>query len=1550
MNAEGSVKGAIDALEINGRIIGTDVGYRELTGLNVDAAATYQMGVETLRISRLNVRGPAGHIFAEGELSLNGVSPSRLNATVEALDAESLMRSLRLEYRVASRVDGRMNGRWMGINYAAATGEAHVFLTPTRGNAMASTLPVGGRVDITGNGDRAVAILRNVRAAGAELNGRFTVGNRQTIAGTLRARAANAQTTINTVEAFLGRRRGSLAPMPIGGALTADGRVRGTVSEPILAVSIDAPALRAGDATGINLNGDLTYRRTALAINRLDIVWQDARANASGVIGLQGPRALDLNVRAVAVPIDGLLKTIELSDIPAAGIVSAAVQVGGTVARPVATVRVQGNDLVAYNETWGTLVADARVGGPQVDITSLQIDKPQPEGNGRITATGSYQRDAQRYDIDLRSQNVRLLSLVLPDGRGVTGALEFSARGNGTVANPSGQINVRAGELIVGEYAIGSLIADTTLANGAASTATKAEQFGFTARSKIAVERPYAATIVAEVDNLDLAALPLKLQTPLTGRVRAHVEAHGPLADPQRGSANARIETFEGTWRRMPFRIDGPADVRYANERMAIDRLRVLAQDSTIEVTGDLPLVDRSGPGTIHVNANANLATLIQYAPVGIDLAADGRLTLTGSLHGTLKAIDPSLTLVLEDALILSPRIEPGVSNLTATAAIANGEATVDQLTANWGAARLTLAARVPLDLFPELPVEIPRRRGAAVVKGSLDGLDPGAIPGAPTGLSGRISLDADIAADGPDIREAEGTIAFRDLQLGFDGLTLEQNVPSTVVVSNGMATVQRFDLAGSVGTLTAAGTVGLSDTRPLALDVDGSLDIAAISIVTDRVRAEGDSTIDIVARGTVADPVLSGNVQLRDGTLVVDEPRIAAEAVNVRIDLDGNRVNVTTLSADVNGGTLTGTGGLAFRAGGIEDVDIELETRDFAFDAPLDLRSLSDSDIRIRSQGNDIGVTGQVTIQEAGLTGDINFDTGLLATITARPQLELTSDRTPLLERVLLNVNVDTETPVLVDNNLAKAEVTTDLRVVGTPYQIGLLGRLDVAEGGLITLNERTFEIARGQMTFIEDRRIFPSFDLLMNTEAHSYDITLAVSGEPGNTETTLTSSPSLPEPDIMAMIVTGRTLEQMRGEEYDVAREQVLSYLTGRVGSTIGRSVERTTGFDEVRIEPQLIANDADPGARLTVTEDIDDNLTLLYSVDLADSDDQIFMATYDVTRRFQTRAVRQNDNSYRLDFRHDIRRGGRPEPRRVPRVRATVVEVTVPSDAPLPSEELHSLLGVKEGDDFNYFAVRNGVEDIEARLREAGWGQSRVRLDRRMEAGTVRLGLRIVRGPKVDFVYAGTTPPRGIQEEVRVQWHRGVFDAQRTDDAAETLIEWLMRDDYLQPKVDYRIDVSTPDRRVVRFDIAPGPRSSQVLLEFQGASGIPADELDQVIEEQNLERQLFTDPTVVTELLQRLYREQGYLNAEIERPRYEFQGATARVILEVREGPQFTVDGVTFTGLAALDTSDLTMGLPVVPGDPFMPSAAENALQHIRNQVPGRAAITTSAPPTS
>ena len=320
---------------------------------------------------------------------------------------------------------------------------------------------------------------------------------------------------------------------------------------------------------------------------------------------------------------------------------------------------------------------------------------------------------------------------------------------------------------------------------------------------------------------------------------------------------------------------------------------------------------------------------------------------------------------------------------------------------------------------------------------------------------------------------------------------------------------------------------------------------------------------------------------------VAVDEPEIVAERLNARVELAGERITLTEPDGGrLNGGTLNGFGRPGHtRAAPFDDVNLQLDATDLAFDAPLDLRSLSDTTITSHRTGRQLAGQRQGGDQGSGPDRGHQLRHGSAG--DARPQpraLDLTEERNPLLERVRFDVQVETATPILVDNNLARAEVRTNLRVLGTPYETGLSGTLTVLEGGEITLNERRYEVERGTVTFLEERRIVPSFDLRLNTEAGNYDVILAVHGEPGDTETTLTSDPSLPEPDIMALLVTGRTLDEMRGEEGDIAQGAgaLVPRRPGRDRSWAEAS-RSATGLSEVRLEPNLIANETDPSARL-------------------------------------------------------------------------------------------------------------------------------------------------------------------------------------------------------------------------------------------------------------------------------------------------------------------------------------------------------------------------------
>lgn len=1533
IDIDANAKGPLAAPTIDGRFAGKDVSFRNLSNLDFTTNAAYDMTARRVAIADLQLRAPFGRVSGHGGISLVDTGRSRVTATMSGLDVAALTRSFRLPYVIASRVDAQVQAEWPGLDYLRASGNATAALTPTA-RARRSVIPVGGRIDITGRANALDAVLTRVTVASAELTGRVRVVDQERLAGRARVRVGDVAQAVSAVEAVLGRRPGTLVPTRVAGYLDGTVQLAGTVKAPAITADVQSPSLVVGSASGLALNASVGYTPARLAVRRLDVQWQQARAHATGTIGLRGARPLDLAVTANDLQAGELLRAVNQTTIPVSGVVSLQGRIGGTLRRPAGQVNVSGQQLAAYNEAWGTLTARVDMTGSQIAIADLVIDKPQPDGNGRITGTASYDLDRRTYAVDLRSENLRLVSFTLPNGRQVRGPLDLNARGTGSIDQPSGSVHLAVADLRVDQYAVGRVVADALIAKREATITASIPAYGTTAHATVGTSSPYPTTAKLRFENLQLAALPLNRKTPLEGILRGTVDASGNLAAPEQMQATAAIDTLAGAWNQQPFSIEGPARVRYANERLAIDQLRVVAQDSIVNVQGELPLTERGAPGLLDVDARGNVATLVRYAPADMHVSGSGEVRVTGTIRGTLRAIDPDLDVVVSNATLVTPEIQPGVANLNLRAHVAGGEALIEQLTGNWGEARITASGRVPLEIVPALPVEIPRRGGPATFTASVDGLTVAHIPGVPPGVTGRVSVNAELSSSRADLAALTGRITFPELELAFSGLTLHQDQPAVVSLAGGVARLERVVLTGSAGTITANGTVGLTGDRPINIDARGDLNVGALALFTGRVRAYGDSTINITARGPLASPGLDGFVDLRNASFVVDEPKLAAEGVSGRVVVSGRRLSIAQLTGILNGGTVTASGQVELGYGGIADLAIEVNANDVAFDAPLDLRTLSDARVVVRRRREEYLVEGQVTIEEGGLTGDINFDQGILAAMQARRTLHLTEQRNPFLERVRFDLDIDTATPLIVDNNLARAEVMADLRLIGTPYEPGLAGRLTILEESEITLNERRYEVERGIITFTGERRILPSFDLLLNTTARNYDITVAVAGTPGDTETTLTSDPALPEPDIMAILATGRTLEEMRGQEFEIAREQVLSYLTGRVGSQLGRGVERATGLDTVRLEPNLIANEADPSARLTIGEDIANDLKLTYSVNLTDSNDQIWVVEYDVTRRFQTRGVRQSDNSYRFDLRHDVRFGGRPAPSRIKRHRPEVATVTISGDGKVSGDEVRAWLGLEQGDDFNFFEARNGVEEVEETLEERGYLQSRVRLRREGDQSSVNVLLDVNAGPRVELLFEGARPPSKVVDEIRRKWRRGVFDTQRLDDSIDAIKGWLMADNYLQPDVRGSVDDLGPDERRVRFGITPGPQFSRVVVAFNGAHGISPDELDKIIEEQNLELDLFTDSTVVTELLERYYREQGYLVASIGAPRHEYQGNQARVVLTVDEGPRFVIRNVTAMGTAAVPDETLVNELPIQSGDPFLPFAAENALQHIRD----------------
>ena len=432
--------GELDLSEDDLKAVRLDV---ESEGSRAELAdAVYDLTRRRADIASAIVRGPWGEVKGGGTVALDASQRSQIRADVNDVDAEWLMRSLKLPYTVASRVAGKVRADWPGVEYLKATGDADVTLTPTSPRVVRSTMPLGGRLVVHGQDGRLDAQLVRLTAAGAEVAGRVGVTEDRRLSGQLTGRVGDIGRVTASLESFLGRARGSLLPTPVNGAVAIDARIAGTVDVPSATTAVKAPALKVGEAEGVALDADLVYTPAALSVRRADLTWEDAQAHVDGRVALSGDRRLALNVVADEVGVPWLLKVANQSDVPASGTLFAKGAIGGTTARPTAMIAVQGANLVVYEEALGSLSADVGLAGREIEVSRLVIEKPQPDHAGRISATGTYHLERRSYTLDLQSEGVRLLGLRLPGGERIRGGLQVAASGAGSVASPAGMADV----------------------------------------------------------------------------------------------------------------------------------------------------------------------------------------------------------------------------------------------------------------------------------------------------------------------------------------------------------------------------------------------------------------------------------------------------------------------------------------------------------------------------------------------------------------------------------------------------------------------------------------------------------------------------------------------------------------------------------------------------------------------------------------------------------------------------------------------------------------------------------------------------------------------------------------------------------------------------------------------------------------------------------------------------------------------------------------------------------------------------------------------------
>jgi translocation and assembly module TamB len=291
-----------------------------------------------------------------------------------------------------------------------------------------------------------------------------------------------------------------------------------------------------------------------------------------------------------------------------------------------------------------------------------------------------------------------------------------------------------------------------------------------------------------------------------------------------------------------------------------------------------------------------------------------------------------------------------------------------------------------------------------------------------------------------------------------------------------------------------------------------------------------------------------------------------------------------------------------------------------------------ADQSLRLNGTLKSSTLTGEITITRFAQIPAVDVSSSL-----GPPPIEVPNPTSPL-NNLRLDVRIASAPELTVQTTLAKLSGGVDLRLRGTGTRPTLLGRINIAEGD-VKLNGTKFHLDRGDVTFANPVRIDPVIDIEATTRVRDFDITIGLHGTMERLTTTYRSDPPLSSDDIIALLAFGRTQE----EAYASGSTSTGSLGEGAGGLVLGQAlnqavsnrVQKLFGVSSIRINPSVGGADNNPSARLTVEQQVSNNVTLTYITNLTQSAQQVIQFEYNINTEYTLLGIRDENGVVSFDL---------------------------------------------------------------------------------------------------------------------------------------------------------------------------------------------------------------------------------------------------------------------------------------------------------------------------
>jgi translocation and assembly module TamB len=420
-----------------------------------------------------------------------------------------------------------------------------------------------------------------------------------------------------------------------------------------------------------------------------------------------------------------------------------------------------------------------------------------------------------------------------------------------------------------------------------------------------------------------------------------------------------------------------------------------------------------------------------------------------------------------------------------------------------------------------------------------------------------------------------------------------------------------------------------MTSGKPMSLLLLGTVDLQIAQLFNADLKSSGQLKFNINSYGATRDPNVEGQVQIVNANLISGDLPVGLQNGNGVLTLTRDRLNVTSFTGTVGGGTVTAQGGVAYSPS--VQFDLGLSAKNIRMLYPQGMREGVDADIRLAGSTDNAVLGGSISLTELSFTPafDLNsFISQLSGGVDTPPSLGLG-------QNIQLNLAVRSSNNINLVSRTLSINGTANLQVRGTAAQPVILGRVNVNSGDLIFNGDR-FVLNGGTIQFVNPSQTEPVVNLALNTTIQQYSIFMRFNGPVAQLHTEYASDPSLPAADIINLLAFGKTTEANSADPSTPANQAAESLVASQVSNQVTSRVSKIAGISQLSINPVLAGGSSQgpPGANITIQQRVSGNLFITFSTNVASTQNQTIMGQYRISPRVAVSATRDQNGGFAVD----------------------------------------------------------------------------------------------------------------------------------------------------------------------------------------------------------------------------------------------------------------------------------------------------------------------------